>query len=359
MKKLRALLATYNKNYDKNINAILDEDLFLTQVVIILMILVMASLIITAYAIRDTHLVPAYATVILPLLALLLVDIHVRRNPDIPHAAAIVKACMYLGQGLLYAFCATIIFFGGHAIPISYVAMLILLPMLYVDRLYLKVIYQLTAISVFVILELVTFPPSVSRNDWIVNAIVAGLTSLVCAIYTSNKKISNYEVSREYAKKSQTDPLTGLMNLRKFYIDAERFKADGQLSGVIVADVDRFKHFNDTFGHAYGDEILRLVSSALREYGQENHIMFYRYGGDEFTGLVLSASGLTAKAAAEGAADAVDTAWRRVPQNSDIPVRISAGYAEVGAAPLEEYLKAADYMMYDTKKSRRSGDLPR
>ncbi len=84
---------------------------------------------------------------------------------------------------------------------------------------------------------------------------------------------------------SMTDQLTTLWN-RKFYnqsvpgtlADALR---DGQPVSLMVADIDHFKEFNDTYGHLTGDQVLRLVGQALKNNVKGRDIAC-RYGGEEF-----------------------------------------------------------------------------
>ncbi len=84
---------------------------------------------------------------------------------------------------------------------------------------------------------------------------------------------------------SMTDQLTTLWN-RKFYnqsmsrtlADAVR---DGQPVSLMVADVDNFKKFNDTYGHLTGDQVLRLVGQALK-HNVKGRDIACRYGGEEF-----------------------------------------------------------------------------
>ena len=82
-----------------------------------------------------------------------------------------------------------------------------------------------------------------------------------------------------------TDPLTGLANRRHF--DAELADAlvgaerkDGALS-LLIADIDHFKKFNDTYGHLLGDQVLRLVASVLTQ-NTKGQDLVARYGGEEF-----------------------------------------------------------------------------
>jgi diguanylate cyclase (GGDEF)-like protein len=88
----------------------------------------------------------------------------------------------------------------------------------------------------------------------------------------------------------ERDPLTGLKNRRSFdehlqrtWLQAQR---DGRKVAVLMIDVDEFKLYNDLYGHVAGDEALRRVGGALREFGRRPLDLAARYGGEEFA-LIL------------------------------------------------------------------------
>ena len=84
-------------------------------------------------------------------------------------------------------------------------------------------------------------------------------------------------VAQEAYQMAFRDELTGLPGRRALN---ERLQRLGQQYVIAMADVDRFKAFNDTHGHDVGDEVLRLVASRLRRVGGGGRA--YRYGGEEF-----------------------------------------------------------------------------
>jgi two-component system cell cycle response regulator len=155
------------------------------------------------------------------------------------------------------------------------------------------------------------------------------------------------------------DALTGLWNrgatfdlLRR---ELSRGERDGKSLTVVMADVDHFKHVNDTYGHLAGDVVLREVarrlSSAVRSYD-----VIGRVGGEEFL-VVLPGCAL---------ADAVDQAERlraciqREPAETPdgpIPVTLSLGVAvkpeEASVGP-DSLLRAADAALYRAKRGGRN-----
>ncbi|MEG1801694.1 MAG: diguanylate cyclase, partial [Oscillospiraceae bacterium] len=93
----------------------------------------------------------------------------------------------------------------------------------------------------------------------------------------------------ELKKISITDQLTGLYNHRSFqenYYEMYRKASSGGLPmGVIMMDLDKFKFFNDRYGHVAGDDCLRRVASAIAASVPEGAIVC-RYGGEEFIALL-------------------------------------------------------------------------
>lgn len=105
--------------------------------------------------------------------------------------------------------------------------------------------------------------------------------------------------NRELARLAERDALTDLANRRSYEawlsLHWGRAAADGGRIGLIVADIDRFKLYNDHYGHAGGDACLRAVAACLRDglRGTSDHLA--RLGGEEFVillpGLPLEACG--------------------------------------------------------------------
>jgi diguanylate cyclase (GGDEF)-like protein len=146
---------------------------------------------------------------------------------------------------------------------------------------------------------------------------------------------------------SLTDPLTGLANRRRLDVVFEHSFAAarrGQKLSVVMIDLDGFKQYNDRFGHARGDEILRSFGAALREQTRGTDVVV-RYGGDEFLVLMTGAS----------RADAEQIVSRIRSRQPD--VRFTAGIAEYSAAvnSPQGLVDRADCDLYATRRRRAAG----
>ena len=100
--------------------------------------------------------------------------------------------------------------------------------------------------------------------------------------------LENRELNGRMEALATTDPLTGLCNHRAFHArlaDAAGTERSGSPFAVAVLDLDNFKFFNDAYGHAAGDDVLRQVTSALRLNALPEDTLG-RFGGDEFALLL-------------------------------------------------------------------------
>jgi diguanylate cyclase (GGDEF)-like protein len=148
------------------------------------------------------------------------------------------------------------------------------------------------------------------------------------------------------------DPLTGLANRRQLERDlAELDRAGDAGVGLLVLDVDHFKHFNDTHGHAAGDDLLRALGDVLAGAVRtgEGGDSVYRYGGEEFVVLLRECRPDTVAPSAERLRETV--ARRLIAQG----VTVSVGAASAGGTtPTAELFGAADTALYAAKAGGRN-----
>lgn len=156
---------------------------------------------------------------------------------------------------------------------------------------------------------------------------------------------------------SKSDSLTGILNRRGFYAEAEKRIAAGEQNNrsflVLYVDMNNLKIINDRYGHEEGDFALSLISRILTEEMGTDGIAG-RIGGDEFA--CLCSYGL-----ADGGDSLVGRIYDRFDEcnkNSDKPynVTVSAGafvMAQGDKVTLEEALLQADEKLYEVKKHRK------
>ncbi len=141
---------------------------------------------------------------------------------------------------------------------------------------------------------------------------------------------------------AQSDALTGLPNRRAWDAALARAASADQPIAVAILDLDRFKEFNDTYGHPAGDRLLKETAAAWRDELRAGDFLA-RLGGEEF-GAILAA------ATFDGAMDAVERLRHQVPQGRTC----SAGIAiRKPGESAESVIVRADAALYQAKSEGR------
>lgn len=162
---------------------------------------------------------------------------------------------------------------------------------------------------------------------------------------------------RDAIRASLTDPLTGvgnriaMMNTLRREIELARRYDQPML--VLMADMDRFKSINDTFGHGCGDDVLKQLTATMMDDIRRSDSVF-RYGGEEFVILLSNTSETTAVQIAErlrGKIESLDCESG----GEKVPTTVSIGIASLrNGDTISKLLKRADQAMYKAKSSGRN-----
>lgn len=123
---------------------------------------------------------------------------------------------------------------------------------------------------------------------------------------------------------------------------------------LLMLDIDKFKDFNDTYGHQVGDEVLRIVGDVLRLSVRHNDVVA-RYGGEEFAVIASGASIKSASELAERIREKIEAAPVRV-NGQDVIITASFGVSEFPSrsTSLAELIQHADEALYRAKKAGRN-----
>jgi diguanylate cyclase (GGDEF)-like protein len=193
------------------------------------------------------------------------------------------------------------------------------------------------------------------RFDWadqVSRILLLGLFSVLCVVIVvrlrGQRRLSSY------------DSLTGLLNRAYFdqFLAAEirRSKRYGESFAAAMVDLDRFKHFNDTYGHAAGDEALRTVAGVMRRSVRRSDLIA-RYGGEELVLIMPRTTLEQARKRLEAIREAVATEPVPLPKREkSVGVTVSAGVASwpVDGENPEDLIHIADARLFHAKALGRN-----
>lgn len=154
-------------------------------------------------------------------------------------------------------------------------------------------------------------------------------------------------------KLASTDPLTGLYNRRSMDVFLNQAVESESRFALIMCDIDNFKKVNDTYGHDFGDVVLKGIASITSEH-VKGHGYVCRWGGEEILILINNASKESSFYIAENIRKSV--ANRVFELNEKwIHCSITLGVALYnGSEPVEETITRADYNLYCGKRNGKN-----
>lgn len=167
-------------------------------------------------------------------------------------------------------------------------------------------------------------------------------------------------LNQQLLELNSTDALTGLKNRGHFdrafqsaCVKAYRF---GQPLALLVLDIDRFKKFNDSYGHLVGDDCLQMVAQGIRKHVTRPQDLAARYGGEEFVVLLPDTPAEGAVRVAERIRREIEATDFRI-SNEVLRLTISVGVCALRperADQTREVFRLADEALYEAKGSGRN-----
>jgi diguanylate cyclase (GGDEF)-like protein len=194
-------------------------------------------------------------------------------------------------------------------------------------------------------------------------AVAFALTLAVGSMALESALRSRYKALAKLRKLSLTDALTGLSNRRALdaRLDEEwrRAMRKNRKLSILFIDIDRFKLFNDEYGHAVGDEVLRSVAQAIGGQARRAQDMAARYGGEEFAVVLPDTDAQEAARIAGRVRQAVEGLRIAHAKSEAGAVTVSVGCATVTVTSGSEHgaqhlLEAADAQLLLAKANGRN-----
>ena len=154
-------------------------------------------------------------------------------------------------------------------------------------------------------------------------------------------------------KKVMLDPLTSLLNRRGVLTLLEE-KFHSHVQGLLLFDLDHFKHVNDTYGHPIGDDVLKAFSNVLTHNARETDLIG-RIGGEEFLMIIPCQTLEQLKRSAEKFRKKVEILPFLDAQGTPFSLTVSVGgvFNKTGAT-FEQLYEKADQNLYEAKRKGRN-----
>jgi diguanylate cyclase (GGDEF)-like protein len=204
-------------------------------------------------------------------------------------------------------------------------------------------------------------PPIASAGGLLLLFLLISIVFEINDFRTRHKLLS--ENNKQLEQLSNLDSLTGVAN-RRFFDEnlgkeLNRSCRDKTPLSLILLDIDRFKLFNDTFGHLAGDECLRQVGRILKKAIERSHDLVARYGGEEFAVILPSTDLRGGLIIAERLRTLVENLDLTSPKASIIqPITISLGLASTPHGQKDMTPKVlighADKALYEAKRQGKN-----
>ena len=196
------------------------------------------------------------------------------------------------------------------------------------------------------------------RSD--VDRMNKSMTTLNARLEASRRTVASLQNELKLAREEASlDTLTGILNRRGFDLELARHCRNASDTAtpmcMVMVDIDHFKKINDTYGHPFGDKVIRAVGQAMSQLTQRKDTAA-RYGGEEFALLLPETSAIEAREVADRIRRAI--ARGQIKCNGTDPVgniTVSAGVAEFVRGEDPTSLTArADRALYASKQAGRN-----
>ena len=187
----------------------------------------------------------------------------------------------------------------------------------------------------------------------IISVYIIVTTALIMDAY-QKERAKREELLEKLDDLSKRDELTGLYNRREMFRFLEEASLSDEEHFLCMVDIDHFKNVNDTYGHVFGDVVLRTLAGIFNEeicVGDGE--LAARYGGEEFLIVVKAAQKEKAMERINHVREHFEkTAWEAQPE---LVITFSAGMADCAAyKSYAEMISQADKLLYKAKENGRN-----
>ncbi len=247
------------------------------------LLLVLSMLIISIFVsdFHDSRLIYIYGLIGAAVIAAVSLAGKKKKSAALCHLAVYLSVSLFLMYGMAISVQA------ADRVTVTFMVMLLLLPLIYVDRPARMAATMLFYMIVFIVVIDITKNVDVRIID-MVDTLMFGSISIVSSFIIIKIKVKSYVMAKKLKNMSEKDMLTGLNNRNCYESRLEGYKTEFNRSiSCIYIDANGLHDLNNTKGHKAGDEMLCCMAKELKYlFGDINT---YRIGGDEFVVFIVDA----------------------------------------------------------------------
>lgn len=193
-------------------------------------------------------------------------------------------------------------------------------------------------------------------TEYHTNAVIAFQISIIISVlYLYSYVRKNDIAQKKLYFNSIMDDVTQIYNKRYFNIklieEYEQAIINKYEFAIMIIDIDSFKSVNDSFGHAFGDKLLKVLANEIVTCIREEDI-FFRYGGDEFVMLISKYTDESLETISGRIKLSIDAVNRKFIKKLNNSLSVSVGLAVFpdDSLDIQELFSLADKAMYEAKK---------
>lgn len=257
---------------------------------------------------------------------------------------------------LVYCFIALLMLFGillgtytvRTEITATYIALLLTVPQLFLDRPRRMYVLILCSNLLFVVMVILNKDP-ITWNSDIINCCIFGALSCITLTYGNTIKAERFLLLKTVRFMAENDQLTGLKNRNSYELRlSNELILDASSLFCIYVDVNGLHELNNSQGHAAGDRMLIFIAKAMQDlFGKENT---YRVGGDEYVAIGTDLS--------QAEVESRILHLRQTVSEAGYHIAIGLSYQQKSETALNSMVRAAEREMYlDKDNYYRSNNL--
>lgn len=271
----------------------------------------------------------------------------------LPRAMRLTLSFCYLFLSVMFGFAIWAGTFSQPEYPATtFCVFLVALPLMITDKPWRMSLFLVLVSAFFLLCGGTCKAWSVFEVDML-NCMCFILLSITVGTTMNRTRMRELAQRRVIERQRDMDQLSGLLNKAAFTREMALETGAKQPGALLILDIDNFKHFNDTYGHIFGDAVIRMVADSIRRMFPEPALTG-RFGGDEF---VIYQVGELSRHEVKRRAALLRHALMTEPGLPDQAVRVTVSMGIVfspGGVPYERLFASADRALYQAKNEGKN-----